>query len=305
MSKKSEISQWFESDRDFESGKQLFIRHGANLSIKNMLNKSGKTDYLYKILCYELAKVVGLSEVSYKEMMQKPLMAIVREEVNIDINTLDAADIINKIQSIDVKVLSLKNLQAVVKAGSIKSAGKKKQDLVDAVLKFKQEQVISSVPEKIKKAIRLREEFPFLKSKECPGVLKELVNDMITDYESYVEGHQQLKDETDPEMIAALSKSVVEDYLENRQIWEELTHYKETGEFLAKHPLFDWITRKNEIEALKTPDLVNLKDQLENNIPRTKKKIADDPEHKETKKRQERVDQFEKELALVKQLLNL
>jgi len=305
MSKQSEIIKWFEEDRDYESGKQLFIRHGVNLSLKNQFNRSGKTDYLYKTLCYELAKIAGISEASYKQKLQKPLMAVIREEIKVDINTLTPEEIFNKLSDVDVNDLSWPNVQAVSKLTGIKPAGKKKADLFEVVVQFKKNLVINSVPEKVKRSIRLREDFPFLKSKDCPGILKELVNDMITDYENYVEGHAKLQNETDPELIAALSKSVVEDYLENRQIWAELTHYKNTGEFLAEHPLFAWIERKNEIQALSTPELVKLKDQLENNIPRNKKKIADEPEHKETAKRQERVDQFEKELILVKQLLNM
>lgn len=305
MNKQTEIIHWFEKDRDYEAGKQLFMKFGVNLSLKNSLNRSGKTDYLYKTLCYELAKIAGLSEASYKQKLQKPLTAVIREEIKIDINTLTSEDIFNKLTEVDVNDLSWPNIQAISKLTGITPAGKKKANLLEVIVQFKKNLVINSVPEKVKRTIRLREDFPFLKSKECPGILKELVNDMITDYENYVEGHAKLKEETDPELIAALSKSVVEDYLENRQIWAELTHYKKTGEFLAEHPLFAWIERRNEIQALSTPDLVKLKDQLENNIPRTKKKITDDPEHKDTAKRQARVEQFEKELILVKQLLKM
>ena len=305
MSKQSEIIQWFETDRDYESGKQLYTKYGVNLSFKTTFNRSVKTDYLYKTLCYELSKIAGLSEAGYKQKLQKPLTAVIKEKIKVDVNTMMPEDIFNKLIEVDINDLSLANIQAVAKLTGIKPAGKKKSDLFDVIVQFKKNLVINSVPEKIKRVIRLREDFPFLKSKECPSILKELVNDMITDYENYVEGHEKLKEETDPDLIAALSKSVVEDYLENRQIWAELAHYKQTGEFKAEHPLFAWIERKNKIQALSTSELVKLKDQLENNIPRNKKKIADDPEHKETNKRQARVDQFEKELTLVKQLLNL
>jgi len=304
MTKENQIKAWFENDRSFEAGKQLFNKFGSNIAFKTLLNRQGNSPTNFKYLCYELAKTAGISEASYKMMLQVPLRQEIRE-TPVDVNSLAVADIIAKLNEINVLELDWQNIQAVVKTLDLKPTGKKKQDLMDAINEQKKQSFIKQVPDNVKKAIRLREEYPFLKSKSCPEELKILVADMLTAYDTYIEGHQQLKEESDPDIIAALSQSVVENYLENRQIWEELNHYRDKKELLGKHPIFDWVKRRNEIQALKTPDLINLKDQLQNKIPRTRKKIADEPDHKENPKRQERIELFEKELELVKQLLNL
>lgn len=162
------------------------------------------------------------------------------------------------------------------------------------------------IPEKIRIAViggvKLREEFPFLKDPKCPDQLKILVADKITAYEGYVKGHEDL---FDPEKILQSSGLTVESFINNREIFDELNHYKETGQFLGNHPVFLQNSRIDEIRKMTNPELIKLRDQLINNIDRTKKKIKDEPKHLETKNRKARVDDQEKELMEVKKLLNL
>ena len=164
---------------------------------------------------------------------------------------------------------------------------------------------ITELPEYVRKSIKLRDEFPFLREKDCPEPLKILVADMISAYENYMINHERLFTAATPEDFAAATKDVVENYLENREIWDELTHYKEKKELLGKHPVFAQMVRFKEIATLKGDELAKLQKSLENNISRNKKKIDEEPEHPETSNRIEMVEAYQRELAEVKRLLGL
>lgn len=159
------------------------------------------------------------------------------------------------------------------------------------------------ISEMVKKAIRLREEFPFLKSPDCPNELKILVADMITAYEQYKLAHEKLFEEMTPEQAFDITKDLVENYIENREIWEELTHYKEKGELLGKHDIFknlEWIA---ELEKMESGELIKRKDALYNAITRTKKKITDGDRPDLTSEREESIASKEKEMAEVLRIL--
>lgn len=164
---------------------------------------------------------------------------------------------------------------------------------------------IREIPEQVKKTIRLREEFPFLASPDCPNELKILVHDMITAYTTYVDDHKKLFEATTGEELQEIAASVVENYIENHEIWDELNHYKANGQLLAKHPIFAKNDRIAEIQAMSTAEHVKLQKNLMNNIARTKKNIADAPDHKNTEERKKSVEQWEVELEEVNKILGL
>ena len=304
---KNTITNWFKSDRDYESGKQLYMRFGRNLSFRTTLNRVGKTKDNYNYLCYELARVVGISEKSYKSMLKQPLLTTKAtvEEINDNkkVTELTVEEMAKQLELVNIDDLDWPTIQKLVSHLKLKPAGNKKVDKIAALTESKMQKLVSTVPDNVKRSIKLREEFPFLKDKACPGVLKELVSDMLTAYDAYIEGHKHLVEGVSQNEIEEISKSVVENYLENRQIWEELNHFKAKGELLGNHPIFEWMKRKAEIHAMDKTELVKFRDQLKNNLPRTKKQIVDEPDHKQTAKRQTRVDQFEKELIEVNILL--
>lgn len=164
---------------------------------------------------------------------------------------------------------------------------------------------IREIPEQIRKAIRLRDEYPFLASPDCPNELKILVHDMITAYGSYVDGHKRLFEATTGEELQKIAAGVVENYIENHEIWDELNHYKTASELLGKHAIFAQSARIAEIKAMSTADQVKLQKNLMNNLARTKQKITEQPDHKNTADRKASVAQFEFELTIVNPLLGL
>jgi len=132
---------------------------------------------------------------------------------------------------------------------------------------------INDIPEQIKKTIKLREHFPFLKDPKCPNEAKILVADMISSYEKYKEAHATLFDATSEEDILKACHDIIEPYLENREIWDELEHFKKTGEFLGEHPIFDLIDQFESLKKMDGKALAKRRETLINGINRNKKDI--------------------------------
>lgn len=253
------ILDFLKSDRSFDKGVQLYMKHGPSESFKRILNRQGFSEYNRNLLLEELRKLGGIPEDQFRYILSCPVEKPVAAKVAEDLPPTPA--------------------EATA--------------------------FVSQLPDYVKKSIRLRDEFPFLKEKHCPEPLKILVSDMISAYDRYHEAHERLFTALTPEDFAAASADVVENYLENREIWDELNHYKEKGEILGKHPIFERLIRFAEIAKLSGTELVKLQKSLENNIARNKKKIADEPDHPETNARKQRVDDYTAELSEVKHLLSL
>ncbi len=128
---------------------------------------------------------------------------------------------------------------------------------------------------------------------------------MLTAHEAYQSAHVWLFScSTQPELFQT-SKTIVENYLENRRIWDELNFYKINGSLLGKHPIFESLQRNEFIRGLKTGELVQLKIRLENNLVRNRSALKRDPHSKEAAARIERIEKMETELLEVNRLLNI
>lgn len=126
-----------------------------------------------------------------------------------------------------------------------------------------------------KKIIRFREKFPFLNQSDCPDVLKILVADMFTSFGNYKNALEKLHTLADRESeeAARLSETVVEEYLKNREIWEELEYYKEHGQVLGKAAKFREMEKAEELTKLTDVELVNKRRSAEVNISKRKKAL--------------------------------
>lgn len=167
------------------------------------------------------------------------------------------------------------------------------------------QQAIVAIPDDVRKGFRLRDEFPFLRSKDCPSELKILVADLLTTHDNYVRDHDALFATLNDEEIAALSASVVDNYIENRQIWDELVHYKENGKPLGEHPVWERAKRLTELNNLSNAELVRLSKNYPTNISRIKTKLAEEPDSPQTAKRQASLENYTWELEHINKLLGL
>ena len=128
---------------------------------------------------------------------------------------------------------------------------------------------------------------------------------MLTAYDCYKVAHASLFTAKTFEQIHQHSRDTVENFLENRRIWDELNYYKQHGIVLGKHPIFDWMKRLDAIRHMKVGDLVTLKIRIENNLIRNRAALRREPGHKTTADRLERIRKMEQEQIEVNRLLNL
>ena len=128
---------------------------------------------------------------------------------------------------------------------------------------------------------------------------------MLTAHDAYKDAHACLFNATTLEQIHQASRDTVENYLENRRIWDELNHYKACSTLLGKHPIFDWMKRLDEIRHMPTGDLVNLKNRTGHNLICKRSMLAKGPANKNTAKRLLRIGWLDRELIEVDRLLNM
>jgi hypothetical protein len=152
---------------------------------------------------------------------------------------------------------------------------------------------------------KLREEFPFLGRKDCPDELAVLVNKMLTAYDEY-RGNRDALYQTDTNDLKACYESacgVLNPYIRNREIWDELNHYKLYGRILGKLPEFRLQRLKKEYSAM---NAIALFKELNKNIPRrisyckqqlAKAKVKNSGEIMET------IALREEEMALIREML--
>ena len=123
--------------------------------------------------------------------------------------------------------------------------------------------------------------------------------------DAYKAGHESLFSAKTNDQVYDQARLTVENYLNNRLIWDELNYFKKNNQILGHHPIFSWMHRVDEIRRLKIGDLVNLKIRLENNLVRNRAAVRRSPNHPETGKRKDRIAQMQHELSEVNRLLNI
>ncbi|WP_416440474.1 hypothetical protein ACH3O9_11335 [Leeuwenhoekiella sp. A16] len=134
----------------------------------------------------------------------------------------------------------------------------------------------AAMPTAAKEKIKLWQQFPFLREKDCPDIYKILVNDMITAYHTYMETQPKLHEALTDEDRKAIADTVKDNFMENKQIWAELEYYQKNRKVLGEHPIFEQQKAEEEIAELDTPALTKKISSLENNVRRNTAKANDE-----------------------------
>lgn len=129
------------------------------------------------------------------------------------------------------------------------------------------------IPKPIVK-VKLRDDFPFLNQPDCPLELKILAANKITAYHNYVHAHAQLFGCTNNQQQFEVVKKVVENYIENRLIYQEFDYYKKHKALLGLHPIFKIYKKNIAMRKLSPIALVKKQSNLNKAIARLKKDIA-------------------------------
>ena len=153
------------------------------------------------------------------------------------------------------------------------------------------------------KTIGFREEFPFLDSPDCPQELEALASRKFARYHRYVELHRALRDCTSLADCASVSRELLNNYMENRLIWDELNYYKEHHSCLGKHPIFSAFRRRSAVMSMSIKDLMKRKAQVENNIWRVNNELKKGNKPHLEVERKSRLFTYEQELADINRLL--
>ncbi|MFZ4705386.1 MAG: hypothetical protein ACOYMF_05200 [Bacteroidales bacterium] len=238
---KEKILNWLKLDRKFKTGFSLYNQFGNNLALKTTFNRQGETPFNQQLLMEELRKLAGIDKDDFKNIISTPVNVYLKQDKKVE--TIPAAPKLT-IDPTDIECLK------------------------------------SNLPEPARKFIKLRDEFPFLSTPECPKELKLLVADMLTAYDAYKKAHADCFTAENEEQLLEYAKSTVENYLDNRLIWDELNHYKETGEILGVHPIYEELKSMAEIKILNAKDLAKMKNNIRSSITKMRKSIekGDKPE---------------------------
>lgn len=151
-----------------------------------------------------------------------------------------------------------------------------------------------------------RNDWPFLSRPDCPPQLKALAADKISCWERYTEAHPRLSDCESLDECYQVAHTVVENYKENRQIFEELEYYKQHGSVLGQHRIFEQYKRFDELRGKKPIELFKLyTDTLPHRIWRIQSEIKKGDKPHLNGEREQRLNEVQAELAEVKRLLGV
>lgn len=149
-----------------------------------------------------------------------------------------------------------------------------------------------------------RNQWPFLSQPDCPPELKMLTTNKITAYHNYVQAHTQLFDCTSSEQQFSTVKFLVENYIENRQIIDEFTYYKEHNHCLGQHPVFKELQELKTLRQLSQIELFKLQKKTEQNIWRIESNLKKNDKPHLRVARESRLQTKKNQLAEILRLLS-
>lgn len=159
-------------------------------------------------------------------------------------------------------------------------------------------------PDKSREREKLRKDFPFLGSPDCPMELKALVTDRISSYHRYQDTWPKLFTASTPEECAAVAGRVVNAYIDNRRTWEELNYYQEHHRVLGHHPIFRQFSNMRKLRTLPLRDLLRREQQVKNNIWRVESELKKGKKPDLEQTRRDRLRGYQAELAEIRRLLD-
>ena len=150
---------------------------------------------------------------------------------------------------------------------------------------------------------KLRSDYPFLSRPGCPPELKILVSDRITAYHTFSEAWQQLFScETDDDCFSVASR-LIDAYLENRSIGDELDHYRDTGRVLGRHPIFARYAQLQRLKSASIKDLLKEQRKTRDNIWRVRSEMKRGDKPHLLEKRRAKLREYELKLLEINRLL--
>lgn len=251
-SEKKEIVAYLSGPRNYAEGVRLYERHGHNRMYKRRFALED-TEFSRALLAEELRKLAGLSDAEFNRL---PRLAKSTEPqlngktVIIDDPKPTDAALMELADNFGVTVDELVSPDFQDRVLAMDENAERIDELTDELEQARAK--YAEAPEPVRKMIRFREKYSFLNEPDCPDILKVLVNDMFAAYDTYKTAFahlQAIPDETIAE-AAEQAEKVVNSYLANREIWDELEHYRTTGEILGRAAKFKEAQKAEPVEDL-------------------------------------------------------
>ncbi len=282
---KERVIHFLKHDRSLSGAKRLYSKlPNRSLAVQSSLTRMRDTTENLRSVCYQLCRSVGIKESQMKALLQSkvqpaPETVVEKENKTIPIGE-GVSPLATRLLDFDPEKAEWPDVQSLAsdlaEDQGEKPEGRTKEDLLAFIQAGKEqiikEKIASEVPDLVKKSIKLRDQFPFLKKPDCPDILKVLVSDLMTAYDNYTEGRKQLFDKMSIEEEAVLAHDIVENFISNKQAFEELEHYQKTGQILGNHPIFEKIAFREEFEKKSAADLTKKSNALRKNISTNKTK---------------------------------
>lgn len=229
-----QFRRYLKHDRSLEPAKAAYLDLGVNRSIRQRLNTTTVSDSLFRTVLEELRKLVGMTESEFYQITSMPVIQLAEEEEK---GTQDDKS---------------------TNPPTGDQEGNKDQT-----------QTYVGVPEQIKVESKIREDYPFLTSGDCPDVLKIAVSDMITAWYQAKAGHAKLHEAASPEEELQAVTVAVESMLVNDELRSLLNHYKVHGKLPEEQPLFN----KEAVNAMNPEQLLKRYNNLNTYVTRESKKL--------------------------------
>ena len=274
MSKEAVI-KYLQTDRSLMGGRNLYNKlPNKSLALQGSFSRMPNSPANLGRLHYELCMAVGITERQLTIFLQKPVQAETETQQAPPPPPVDLTPE-ERLMAFKREEVDYFTANTLLSELGIKAKSRKKEDVYNALEAVRQERItakVTELPIEIKAAVKLRDQFPFLREDTCPDALKILVNDLITSYEAFKEAQPKLHELLSEADAKAMVDVVLENYIKNKEAWAELEHYKTTGNVLGAHPLFARLEAKKEITELPTADLAKKIKNLEINIGKNKTK---------------------------------
>lgn len=293
---KEQIISYLKGPRNFAEGVALYEIFGMNRMLKAKFRQIGECEMTVAALFEELRKLAGLSELEFASMRRSAYKKpeTVQLAAKTDLPKVYADDsLITLAERFGVTVEELVSDEFIEKVLSADENQDKldelEQELEEAKSKY------SEASETVRKTIRFREQFPFLNEKDCPNEFKILVSDMFAAYDLYRESHKMLANtpgDVANEETFIWAKTTVENYLDNREMWEELEYYRENRMILGKAKIMQGLAEKNEMSALSDLDLIKQLNNAKSNVSKGKKELDNADNDQKKAKAQEKIDKW-------------
>lgn len=252
---KKEIVAYLSGPRNYAEGVRLYERHGHNRMYKRRFALED-TEFSRALLAEELRKLAGLSDAEFNRLPRLAKSATPKlngktaKAVIIDDPKPTDAALMELAESFGVTVDELVSPDFQDRVLAMDENAERIDELTDELEHARAK--YAEAPEPVRKMIRFREKYSFLNEPDCPDILKVLVNDMFAAFDTYRTAFahlQALPDETIAE-AAEQAEKVVNSYLANREIWDELEHYRTTGEILGRAAKFKEAQKAEPVEDL-------------------------------------------------------